>query len=607
MISKIKKRYIFIPAAVIAAVCLAAAFFIFIKPALSTVEFEYTLKPESGANKAIGVNIRIGRKSLISPRTFTLGKGNFAPDGTRCTDSAGKSVLFSEKEGKLVIGPVGGNTKYVDLSYQVGIGDFDGNVNQGAYYSDLIAFSGDNTLYFPYFSYEDGSYGRIGRSISEITLKSGSGKAMNPVFPYQDKYGTGQAGTVKIKNPDWKVFYNLGKSCYAFGSFDKTSVEGEKGDLDILLDPQFKSKLPEETAELIRSLYDYYAGLFGSGLQGYTVLILRNDPSNMYMNFAGVGGKSLGISVNPYSANEIKTFSHSLYSAFFDSCSNTVNLHYQPNLWLYKGLAAYYENMSLDSLPENIKSRFGFSSEEGFRELYTRYIYFRLKEPVMYKLSPADEKSALPGQLQFLFYTEAPLVIKNIEEIASANEDKREALLSYLLDRKDSGTINIGDMMPDILGRYEQTARNYLTGDTILPYSGTVAGSDDPDRTVAGLDSYERLLCGWNQQAIPIYPYDKIYLADPGKLADEIIARDIKFASDDVEKMVGNFSPTVFMLLKQYRLRADVCGLKDMEDPMLKYKLISDRTNEDKWYAYLEKSGIDAGGGNDTGEAIKTN
>lgn len=598
-----RKKYILI--AVILGTCLATVFFTFVKPTLSTVKLEYTIKPHSADDQIIGINIRIIRKTNMASKNFSMGKGNFSPSNTKCIDNNGKAILFSEKDDKLVIGPVKSDAKYIDLSYEVKIGDFNGTGYQGAYYDNLIAFNGDNTLYFPYFTYDDDSYNNINRFISEIKIKADVEEGINSVIPYQKKYNVIQVEPVIIKNPDWKVIYNLGKSCYAFGNFDEASIKGTKGDIHVLLDPQYKSNLTEETESLLSTLYDYYADLFGSELKNYPILILRNNPSDANMTVGGIGGKSLGISINPNNSNEVRTLSHSLYSAFFDSKVNSINLHYQPNLWLYKGLATYYENMSLDYLPENIRNKFDFNSSSGFKELYSRYIYFRLKEPVMYKLSPADEKSAMQGQLQFFFYTEAPLVVKTIEEISNTN--KKQGALSYLIKHKDDKTINIGELMLDTLGQSEQIIRNYLMGDTILPYSGVVVNKEDPDKIINQLDSYERLLCSWNQQEMPIYPYDKIYLLDPNKLADEIIAKDVKFASDEMEKMVGTYSPTIFMLLKQYKLRADVCSLKDINDPMLKFKLLSDKDNENKWYDYLSKLGVDVDNENDAVEGAEAN
>ncbi|HEX2926582.1 MAG TPA: hypothetical protein VHP38_10055 [Ruminiclostridium sp.] len=590
----IKKKSVFITVvAFISVVCLSTVFFIWVKPLLSSVKMEYTLKPDSASDKTLGVGIRIKRKTFLSSSSFIMGNGNFTPNNTKCVDNNGKPVLFNKKGDKLVIGPVGRNVKYIDLSYKVKIGDFDGNVNQGAYYDDLIAFSGDNTLYFPYFNYEDGSYADIKRQISEITIKADVKEGMKAVIPYQAKYNVKQTDPVKIENPDWRVVYNLGKSCYAFANFDELSIKGEKTNAHILIDPYLKSKLSSQTESLISKLYDYYTGLFGKGLENCPIIILRSDPSSAHMVLGGIGGKSLGMSINPMDGNEVKTFSHSLYSAFFDNKINIINLHYQPNLWLMKGMATYYENMSLDYLPDNMKNKFIFGSDQGFRELYTRYIYFRLKEPVMFKISPADEKNALQGQLQFFFYTEAPLVVKNIEDMSDQMSGGKNNIMSYLLKHREDDKIDVGELMLSAVGQNEALFRNYLSGDTIIPYSGIISGKEDPAKIIKQLNDYEKLLCSWIQQDIPIYPYDNISLLNPDKLASAAIAKNVKFASDDTEKMVGAFSPTILLLLEQYKLRADICGLSDINDSTLKYKLLGNETNVDKWNNYIKTTGLD--------------
>lgn len=291
-------------------------------------------------------------------------------------------------------------------------------------------------------------------------------------------------------------------------------------------------------------------------------------------------------------ADQLKTFSHKLYTAFFDSKIDSVNLHYPPNVWFYKGLATYYENLSIDFLPDEIKTKFGLNSNDGFKELYTRYIYFRLKEPAAFKLSPADEARMMRGQMQFFYYTEAPLVIKTIENIANISSGKDNAVISYLMKNAKEKKTNMATLMLNVIGSNEETIRNYLSGDKILPYPGVVStGNEDPDKIVRQLVQYERLLWSWFSSERSDYPYDEIYLFDPDKLADEVIKKDIKFASDDVEKLTGAYSPTIAMLIKEYMLRASVCGEKDINDPSLIFKLNTD-DNIKKWVDYLVKLGV---------------
>ncbi|WP_040761116.1 hypothetical protein [Ruminiclostridium cellobioparum] len=588
-----KRKYMIISIAVTLMLCISAVFFFFIKPGLSTIKIEYTIKPQFNEEKTVEINMKIIRDGIFSPVKIILGSSSFNPIDAKCMDSDGNEVLFSAEDNKLILEPSGSNPQYIDLSYKVKIGDFSGSAYQGIYKDDLIAFSGEGSLFFPYFDYDQEGHGNIGRTVSKIVIKTDAGSGIKEVVPYQ-KNGGKQLESVEINNPDWNVIYNLSKSCYAFGDFINKYIKGRNGDVNILFDPAYKSQLPDETVRVIGSLYDYYAELFGGGLEDCPIIILKNDRAKENTTVAGIGGKSLGISMEPGNENDIRTFSHSLYSAFFDNKINAVNLHYQPNLWLYKGLATYYENLSLDCLGENAGKNYRFNSSDGFAELYSRYIYFRLKEPSMYKLSPADEKSALQGQLQFFFYTEAPLVIKSIEDMAETAPAKKNALLTYLLEYRAEKNINVGELMLAVAGEREELIRNYLSGDTIMPYSGSISEKEEPEIITRRLDDYERLLCSWNQQEIPIYPYDRIFLLEPEKIADASIAENVVFASKQTEEMVGNFSPTIFMLLKQYKLRADVCGLKDINDPLLKYKLLSDEVNINKWNEYIKNLGLDS-------------
>ena len=57
--------------------------------------------------------------------------------------------------------------------------------------------------------------------------------------------------------------------------------------------------------------------------------------------------------------------------------------------------------------------------------------------------------------------------------------------------------------------------------------------------------------------------------------------------------MVEEHCPVVWKLLKQYALRAQVCGVP-FEEPMLRYQLLADEDNLQKWEDWLHAQGISA-------------
>ncbi|EKD94385.1 MAG: hypothetical protein ACD_26C00078G0001, partial [uncultured bacterium] len=361
----------------------------------------------------------------------------------------------------------------------------------------------------------------------------------------------------------------------------------------IFIDAISRNNFTKDVETGIINLFAYYDKTFGSKLYSCPIVLIRKDPTIQSKDIinGAVGAKSLSITLNPDSAYFWRTLSHTLYTAYFESKISIRNIHYPPDTWLYKGLATFYENLSMDSLPEVIKGNFGLSSMQGLRDIYSKYLYFRLKEPAVFKISPADEGSALDGQLQFYYYTEAPLVVSQIEFIMSRDSKKGSALLEYLLKHSNDKSIMVGRMVAALIGDKEQVIREYLSGEKIMPFPGPLSSEEEASKVVKVLNDYEQLLSTWIRAFRPDYPTDEIVMLNPEKISDEVIKRNIRFAEDDVEKMVGDYSPTILMLLKQYALRMDVCGEKNIKEPLLKFKLLGDEKNITKWSTFITKMG----------------
>jgi len=148
------------------------------------------------------------------------------------------------------------------------------------------------------------------------------------------------------------------------------------GSYDFFVDAACKPKLTSENVAAMTDLYNYYAGIFGKGLTNYPVVLLRSETSKELPVLGGVGGKSMGISLDMKTGEDWYTFSRTLYHAFFDSKIHAKNLHFAPNLWLYKGLAEYYVDKSAAVIPPNIRDKYGIVVEDSLDSVYTRYLYF---------------------------------------------------------------------------------------------------------------------------------------------------------------------------------------------------------------------------------------
>ena len=65
----------------------------------------------------------------------------------------------------------------------------------------------------------------------------------------------------------------------------------------------------------------------------------------------------------------------------------------------------------------------------------------------------------------------------------------------------------------------------------------------------------------FDQQYV-LYPYDPVFLIKTDRLYQEIEERDLSFATPEVEQLVKDYSETLYLLLMQNALRADLCGIR---------------------------------------------
>lgn len=579
--SFIEKKWLIFLAIIVAATVITTAA-IFILFGSKSFQVEYKVSVNSIKDKTLKVNVRFKNYNAFSSNTFELAKGQLEIKDVKCTDDTKKEVKFEDKDGVLKIGPVSSNSKYFDFTYVIPVGYGGKSGSQGVLYDDLLVFSGEQVLLFPYI--DSTKEMKVSDSIKRISIQADVNKEWDSLMPYVSIEDRNKKVSVSIENPDWYTMYNLSKSCFAFGKFKDVAIKTKKNKFNVFVDGGVKEALSEDTSVAIGKLYDYYTGLFGYELMNYPIILLRDDVENKTKIIAGVSGKSMGFTFDANSGEDWKSFSHSLYTAFFDSKVKLKTLHFNPNLWLYKGLGTYYENASLDSLPQKIKTKFEFSSAIGLRELYSQYIYYRLKEPGLYKISPAEESSALGAQLEFFYYTEAPIVIKTIDNIAMDKSGSPDTLLRTILNKhSNEETVEIGKLMVEVVGEQESVIRSYLSGDKIMLYPDTLVGEESPSKVIIGLDKYENVLYSWLRNELQSYPVDVINLLEPKKVMEETKKRGLKFATDEEEKLVSSFSSTIYVLLYQYALQADVCGEKDLKDPLLKFKLLNNQENVKKW------------------------
>jgi len=431
----------------------------------SKTSLEYKIKPGDIEKKSLDVNIRIYSTEMTQ---FLLAKGSIDILSSRCVDQKGRQIPFDDAEGIIAIGPISEDVEYIDYSYSTILGEVEGDRVKGDLYEDLMVFSGEDTLLFPFFDNTE-ALDNLDKYISKIAIEVETQEGWNSVMPFQANIN--QDNKVFIDNPDWYVFYNLAKSCYAFGRFEPLTIRTIDGTYDFFVDTAYKQKLTSENVKAMTNIYNYYTQIFGKGLSDYAVVLLRNEPTRGFPILGGVGGKSLGISLDMKTGIDWYTFSHTLYHAFFDSKIHARNLHFPPNLWLYKGLAEHYVDKSAATIPLGIREKCEIIVDENLDSTYARYLYF-LEEELMSKVTPAYEADIEGIQREYYYNIKVPLVINEIEDMAQKRHGTQHNLIGVLMKYAEEGNVNLANIMTEVLGSDEAIVRAYLAEEDVIPYSG---------------------------------------------------------------------------------------------------------------------------------------
>ena len=367
--------------------------------------------------------------------------------------------------------------------------------------------------------------------------------------------------------------------------------------LAVLLGVEFLRLVPDrrlDRARIDRHHIDpiehqFPAQAFGEGFEGYPIVLLRKHPLTNERIVGGVSGECAALTLDSETQYGWDIFSSTLYHGFFDSKVRARNLHYSPNLWLYKGLATYYKVLSMDSYPDIVKQQNEIDSNDTFKSLYNRYLYFRIKEPPLFKISPANEASLMGLQKEYYFYTEAPIVVKTIEDRLYQKSGGKDNLLRFILNHSMEKELKVGRTIYTLIEGNEAEIREYLSGEKLIPPINVSAADENPAKIIWELDNFEKMIYNSMVSVKPEYPYDKVHLLRADKLKEELDKRSVMFASSDFEEEVKEFSPTLYALLKQYALRAQLCGEEDLNDPQLKEKLVCNSENIEKWQNFLSK------------------
>ena len=304
----------------------------------------------------------------------------------------------------------------------------------------------------------------------------------------------------------------------------------------------------------------------------------------------GVGAGSAALTLEMEEAQDCERMSRTLYHAFFDSMNRQRNLRYAPNLWLYNGLANFYSEDSALSLSNVLRAEYGISMQDNLLTRYGKYLYYMLSDQSIAVASPKMEGQMTIIQEDFYYDLKVPLIIAAIETFGKADSDDPSVLISYFINHGNEKEFDLKGFNKQVLGTNEEAVRQYLSGESFIPNYWKLNDSALGDYGIlpAIYEREARYEQEYEQQNM-VYPCPSFELIDQEKLNEEIVGRNLTFGSEELEKIVKEYSENLYSWCMQSMLRAEVCDVKEPTTPEGKAALYG--SEEEKiWEEYCEKN-----------------
>lgn len=475
-------------------------------------------------------------------------------------------------------------TDYLEILYKVKINTPGKHGFYGHLSNNLISFAGEQILLLPF---------QVLTCDSRIASEYVDNIKIN--YNFSDNYNTSIvpfreiASEIPLSNctsPNWSHIYELMKNSYTFGTFNIDEFTTSNSLLKIYVDNEL-THVEKETLNEINKLFIYYTKLFDYKPHNLSIILLRNTEHGI---LGGCGRSIICSSFNKDNLRDWQLLSHRMFHSFMDTALPLSDFHTPPTLWITEGLATYYENMALESLSDSFKNKFNICANKEFKKLFDRYLYTVLKDPYNFSFPPMDEVNiSSAGKIEFLHYTQAPLIIKLIEDTYSKNNEK-DIILNNLLALDISKDFSLQELFTKVLeNNLDDFAMNYLFNNQILPmWYLNNDSSENKDEMVSNLNYFEYVLYTWMALEDYYYVQDILTTYELCSLSNLADKNKISFNSPAIENQVKQYSPTIYSLLKQYALRARVCRVH-YSDKDLRYKLLGDNANIKSWETFISQ------------------
>lgn len=460
----------------------------------------------------------------------------------------------------------------IQLVYDVPIGADGKHGRRGAATETYCVFDGGQALLLPMEFYADG-FPEQEAVVSSLKVQMDPREGWTAVLPFEE-----------LTDLTWMDAYNINNNCFAMGQFESCALPDQEEGLNVYRVSGEENVLSEQTLEGIAALDGYYQQKFSRQDRPYQAILL---PGREEAVIGGAGAGSVCATFDETSKRDWELLSHRMFHAYFDTAFPEQAFHTAPRLWFYEGLATYYENRSVAVLPESLRTAAGIQPETQFAALFNQYLYIKVKDPALFSFAPMDEAriSESEGRKEFLHYIQAPLVVWMVEELAG----REDAILRELADQRGRG--ELFEMEPFLLRVLGNQAggvyNNYFQSDALLPLWELKAPERTEEQTLQDLNAVEQMLASWMAQQLGQYPCDELNLETVQRIQDRPEFQEAVFADAETEAQIKAYSPVIWLLLKEYALRAQICGV-EFDEPMLRYHLLSDEKNVKKWTDWLD-------------------
>lgn len=465
-----------------------------------------------------------------------------------------------------------GRGKEIQLIYDVPLGTEGKHGRRGAATEDYCVFDGGQALLLPMEFYADG-FPEQEAVVSRFRVQMNPREGWTAVLPFEE-----------LTDLTWMDAYNINNNCFAMGRFTSCVLPGQDAGVSVYRVSGEENDLSGQTLEGIAALDGYYQQKFSKQNRPYQAILL---PGGGEAVIGGAGAGSVCATFDETSKRDWELLSHRMFHAYFDTAFPAQRFHTAPQLWFYEGLATYYENQSVAALPEAVRAAAGIQPETQFAALFNQYLYIKVKDPALFSFAPMDEAriSESEGRKEFLHYIQAPLVVWMVESRAG----REDAILRELTAQRDRGEVfEMKPFLMRVLGNQAGGVyNNYFQSDTLLPLWELKTPERTEEQVLQDLNTVEQMLASWMTQQLGQYPCDMLDLETVRRIENRPEFQEAVFADAETEAQIKAYSPVIWSLLKEYALRAKVCGV-DFDEPMLRYHLLGDEENLKKWNTWLE-------------------